>query len=368
MWVCHCCYKISWEDELKVYRGRGLGDFYYDLIQDITNEGVEIITRGKRCLELPEPVTLVYDSPGYCWMDVPERKFNPFFAMAEVPWILSGNGNAEWICYFNSNMKTFLDDGLEEFHGAYGIRMRKWPAPTFAKDPTDRTGRSSGELDQIAHVVLKLKEDPFSRQAVISLWDPVRDNLFKSLDIPCNNIVYYRLRNGFLHQTVVIRSNDVVWGTPHNAIQFTHLHALVAGELGVKMGSFTYVVQNLHYYIDDTYSSTLGHIVNAACSGEILDAQNIEGFCTVPDDRIYVCMETINNMKEGKREPLHNDYWTGIIPKLLWVYIAAKDRKSSIDRLCGLAKELPAPLPKLISEFWRDSKNPIAVQVAHALR
>jgi thymidylate synthase len=362
---------------LRVYRGRGLGDFYYELIRDLTQEGVEIVTRGKKCVEFPEPVTLIYDSPGYCWMDIPERKFNPFFALAEVPWILSGNGNAEWISYFNKNMLTFLDEGLEEFHGSYGSRMRHWPGEQYAmidletKEHIVKHGVFT--VDQISHVVRKLKEDPFSRQAVIALWDPVRDNLVKSKDIPCNNLVYYRLRNGILHQTVVIRSNDVVWGTPHNAIQFTHLQALVAGMLGVKMGSFTYVIQNLHYYIDETYSATLGHIINAACSGGILEAQNIEGFCTATDDDVRVCVEAIDNMRAGQTIIIPNNenhYWKHMIPRLMWVYISSKEESDAkhTEFIAERARRLPSPLPKLISEFWKDSKNPIAAAIADVIR
>jgi thymidylate synthase len=131
---------------MKVYKGRGLGDFYYQMIRDITHEGREIVTRGQRCLELPEPVTLVYESPGYCWMDIPERRFNPFFALAEVPWILTGNGNAEWISYFNKQMLEYLDEGRIEFHGSYGLRMRHW---------TD-DNEELEVVDQIAHVARKL--------------------------------------------------------------------------------------------------------------------------------------------------------------------------------------------------------------------
>src|SRR5271167_1899813 len=111
---------------MKVYTGAGLGDFYFALIREITEHGKKIVTRGQTCLELPESVCLEYTRPGYCWMRIPGRKFNPFFALAEVMWILSGNGNVEWISYFNKQMLAY-SDGKEDFHGAYGLRIRKWP-------------------------------------------------------------------------------------------------------------------------------------------------------------------------------------------------------------------------------------------------
>src|SRR5207245_339720 len=129
----------------------------------------------------------------------------------------------------------------------------------------------------IKEVVSKLQSDPYSRQAVISLWDPVHDNFEVSKDYPCNNVAYYSLRDGVLDQTVVIRSNDLVWGTPVNAIQWTHIQAHVAGLLGVQIGKLTYVIQNLHYYLDE-YKPTLGLLIDRAFSGEKLEAETMEGF------------------------------------------------------------------------------------------
>jgi hypothetical protein len=207
---------------------------------------------------------------------------------------------------------------------------------------------------------------------VISLWDPIRDNLVKSKDIPCNNLVYFSLRSGVLHQTVVIRSNDVVWGTPHNAIQFTHLLALVAGNLGAEMGTLTYVVQNLHYYLD-LYDPTLGHIINAAMTADTEPgAEKTKDFCTATDADVKICMDAINAMKSGSIIKIdQSGYWTNTIPKLLWVYINTR-RKFWSDadtyQMVDIIRELPAPLPKLIYEFWKDSQHLISKAIADVLR
>src|SRR5437899_4232202 len=258
---------------LKLYSGAGLGDVYYQLIRAITERGRKINVRGLDCLEFPELVVLEYEAPGYCWMRIPGRKFNPFFALAEIPWILSGNGNVEWISYFNKNMKSFQDGNNPDFHGAYGLRIRKWPEKILVENEV-----TYNYIDQVRCVLQKLRADPNSRQAVISLWDPTRDNGY-SKDITCNNYIVYTLRNGILAQTVNIRSNDLIWGTPHNAIQFTHLQAYVAGMLGVRMGLFIYVIHNLHYYLD-LYNPTLSNLIEKAydLNSHVLSAETLPCF------------------------------------------------------------------------------------------
>lgn len=348
---------------MKVYRGNGLGDIYYSLLRDITEFGRRIVTRGHQCLELSEPVTLVYEKPGYCWMTIPGRKFNPFFALAEVAWILTGNGNVEWISYFNSRMKQFSDGG-ENFHGAYGLRMRHWGSGT------------GGAVDQIQEVVRKLREDSFSRQAVVSLWDPVGDNKIKSSDIPCNNLVYYTLRNGKLDQTVTMRSNDLVWGTPYNAVQLTHLHALVAGMLGVEMGTFTYIINNLHYYFN-LYKTTLSGLLEKAYESDAeksgLKAVSIPSFGTVDDEGIHLleknCAFIAKNYQGIYSTNLDlmcpyftgGGYWNQIIPQMIWIYTVLKEKNFSnsgiVDHISERVMMLGSTLIELILDFYQDSES-----------
>jgi len=335
---------------MKVYSGNGLGDFYYEIIRDITNTGREVIVRGETRLEMRGPVVLEYTQPGACWMRIPGRKFNPFFALAEVLWILSGRGDAEWIGYFNKQMLEYLDEGQSEFHGAYGLRLRKWAAQRDWLNPTS----DPVLIDQIEHVVLKIKADPNTTQAIMSLWDPARDNLIKTKDIPCNNWVAYSLRDGKLDQSVVIRSNDVLWGTPVNAIQFTHLHALVAGMLGVEMGTMTYFVQNLHYYLnkkEEVYNKTVGNIIGHAFSDHDLGAEAIPRFEKFTDVQVKMAVSFADC--DGKLYPatLLPSAYLNIVTEMIWLYRLVKEHGGPVTRRI----ELPEILRWLIMDFWKDS-------------
>jgi thymidylate synthase len=367
---------------MKVYQGKGLGDFYYSLLRDITNHGREVTVRGHKCLELPEPVALVYTFPGSCWMNIPRRRFNPFFALAEVYWILSGMDSANWIGYYNKRMLSFRDGEYDGLHGAYGSRIRRWPIP---EDPEKPPEVQRWVLDQISEVVKKLTEDSHSRQAVISLWDPMRDNLTRSNDYPCNNLVYYSLRDGVLDQTVVIRSNDVVWGTPYNAVQFSHLHALVAGNLKVKIGTFTYLIQNLHYYYN-LYKETLASLLEEAFDvtpGVGIGTRGgpgalvIPNFDTVTEEELCLLGENIEDIEGGwgvnkDWKPLQivhfrgSGYWNQTIPNVLWLYRIIKESSGENSvRLDQRTKEflvqrilaLGSPLVEMILDFFGGSEK-----------
>ena len=349
---------------MKVYSGNGLGDMYFALVREIARSGKEIPTRHGPCLELDEPVCLRYETPGHCWMTIPGRGFNPFFALAEVIWILSGSGDVEWISYFNSKMRMF-SDGSANFHGAYGLRMRAWPS-------------SIGEylsLDQIGLAINKLRKDPFSRQAVVSLWDPMRDNLVKSKDYPCNNILYFRLRDGVLDQTVIQRSCDLVWGAPHNAVQFSHVHAYVAGALGAKIGKFHYFIQNLHYYLD-LYKPTLAKLITQAFDEPemrwpTVKAEVVPGFGPVTGEEFEEVSASVNRMMSSLSQKIRysksqarSDYWGYLIPKMLWIYRMVKsDPIEMAPRLSEYILELPQPLRDLALMYYEDKTYGIAKEV-----
>jgi len=356
---------------MRVYEGNGIGDMYFQLIRDLTNSGRGIVVRGHECIESKEPVTLVYRNPGACWMCIPGRKFNPFFALAEVVWILSGRGDVDWICYFNENMRMFQDGDNPQFHGAYGTRIFKWS--NLGSQPTRETFL---HIDQLSYALFKLRKDSFTRQAVISIWDPVLDNLMVSKDYPCNNLVYFSLRDGVLDMTVVIRSNDLVWGVPYNAVQFTHLLAYTAGNLQVKMGTLTYVIQNLHYYMH-LYTQTLATLLEAAFSGGQIISEKIPGFDVV-DHRTFVHTKTgvdyILDRKLCWPAPAETSfhYWTGTIPFVLWIYRAIKEQKiwdvGQIDFIAERISGFGDPLKAMILDFYQGSKNQTAKEVVFACR
>jgi thymidylate synthase len=67
-----------------------------------------------------------------------------------------------------------------------------------------------------------------------------------------------KVRDGALEWTQIMRSNDLFRGFVHNVIQFTFLHEIMAGWLGLRPGPYHHFSDSLHVYDDDvleTYGS-----------------------------------------------------------------------------------------------------------------
>ena len=263
---------------------RNLFCAYPGLLRMLSNRGVDASPRGKQVLEMQGPTMWVLNNPQEWAIMIPGRKLNPFFALAEVIWMWSGKGGSDFIQFYNKSITQFLDPGIPYFHGSYGKRVRHagYSETPFRSIPTLQSHTSSPsegtkevEIDQLEWVISKLRTDPETRQAVVSLWDPCKDNFVESKDHPCNNTLYFWVRDNELNMTVVRRSNDLVWGVPYNMIQFSHLHALMAGSLGVAVGTYYVIANNLHYYKElypDTLKTVLGWAENVNLKQMDLDA------------------------------------------------------------------------------------------------
>jgi len=104
-------------------------------------------------------------------------------------------------------------------------------------------------VDQIEQLAAELRRSSFSRRALASLWDPVKDG--KSVDPPCLTAVQAALRDGNLHLTAFIRSNDTFRAFPLNAASLAELQVRIAGQLNnVNIGSLTILSYSSHIYSD----------------------------------------------------------------------------------------------------------------------
>lgn len=181
------------------------------------------------------------------------RPLNPAFALAEVIWILSGSNSSEFVEFWNSRMVRYTDTNPTILHGAYGFRLGS--QPTLSKKAEARLRIAQGptpfRIDQLKRAQAALDATPHSRQVVLQIWDHAKDLPNpepQSRDIPCNIVSHLMIRQNKLEWLQVMRSNDLMWGTPYNIIQFTTLQEIVAGWLGVDVGHYCHISDSLHTY------------------------------------------------------------------------------------------------------------------------
>jgi len=192
-------------------------------------------SRNGPVMAFPEPVITTYLKPQERVMFNVKRDANPVFHLMESIWMLAGREDVGFLQLFNSKIGQFSDDG-ERFNAAYGFSWRH------------RFGS-----DQLLTVIDILRKDPGSRQAVLQMWD-ADDLVRKTLDKACNMSVVFDCRAGALNMTVFNRSNDLYYGAyGANAVHFSFLQEFVAHAVGLPIGVYRQVSNNLHLYLNNGY-------------------------------------------------------------------------------------------------------------------
>lgn len=174
------------------------------------------------------------------------RNANIFFLLAEAMWIACGRKDVKFLTIWNKRMADFSDDG-EVFHAPYGYRLRHWGVASETSLAAGVHERGRG-YDQVLDAIRLFSENPNTRQVVMSIWNPALDLGFNTKDIPCNDIVMMKIRDSKLVTTIGNRSNDLHLGLPTNVFQFSFLTELIAGCLGIELGTQTHNSQSLHVY------------------------------------------------------------------------------------------------------------------------
>lgn len=206
------------------------------LLRKLEKDGHEVGSRAGRTRELTH-IGITLDKPLNREILLEHRKPSIAAQIAETVWVLSGGDDIGWLSHYLPRAADFSDDG-DRWRAAYGARLRSW-----------RKRDGSGDVvDQLRYVVEHLQQSPGSRQAVMSIWDPVIDTS-PGKDIPCNDWLHFISRHGQLDLHVSIRSNDIVWGwSGVNQFEWSVLLEVVAGLVGLNVGALHFSTTSLHIY------------------------------------------------------------------------------------------------------------------------
>ena len=118
---------------------------------------------------------------------------------------------------------------------------------------------SKGVFDQIAAVIQRLKQVPYTRRAQAVTWQVWNDMTIQ--DPACLQRLWFRIEaadpdapaaepspDDRLHMTCHIRSNDAFKAGFMNMYAFTELQRAVAEQLGVRPGEYVHVADSFHIY------------------------------------------------------------------------------------------------------------------------
>jgi thymidylate synthase len=186
-----------------------------------------------------EAQVIVYriTSPRARIIDLPERRPNVAFLLAECLWQLACRSDVTMLQHYAPTIGRFSADGVEFTGSAYGARL-------FSVRPA--LGASQWD-----HVLSCLREDCASRRAILTLVDPDEIRLNRNRDVTCTTGLQFLIRGDALHMVASMRSNDVMRGMQSDVFFFTLLHEIAAIQLGLPLGSYTHVTTLAQIYEPD---------------------------------------------------------------------------------------------------------------------
>lgn len=200
---------------------------YPKLLEWLRREGDKVSPRGQPTREIMDVVMEL--DPHYAIIDGINRKLSMKLISMEALQLITGTSYPERLVRAAPNMARYMNGGA--FHGAYGVRIGA----------------------QLGGAVKRLLNDHDTRQALITIWDPVLDlfNGTQPKDVPCTTVLQFFVRNYKLVLHVTMRSNDAWWGTPHDWGQFSQLQLAIANVLSLEAGPYYHHAISFHLYEKD---------------------------------------------------------------------------------------------------------------------
>lgn len=130
------------------------------------------------------------------------------------------------------------------FEYTYGERLRSWKVPE-----DDTSSISTDPVDQLGHVIRRLKASPSTRRATAVTWIPPVDNARD--EVPCMIVDDFKLRDGRLNLAVFFRSHDFAGAYPANLFGLARVLQFVSCEVGAMPGSVSTTSASAHIYDHD---------------------------------------------------------------------------------------------------------------------
>ena len=129
---------------------------------------------------------------------------------------------------------------------SYGFNLRHFGA---GSEYTDKSAEYAGKgQDQLRDLLRGLREDPFSRRHLLTLWDPA--SVSKASLPPCSVLFQFAVSSEKrLSLHVFLRSSDTLlalysWNIPQYAV----LCALIANSCGFGLGELVVSISDAHIY------------------------------------------------------------------------------------------------------------------------
>lgn len=234
--------------------------------------------RDQLCIEVEN---FSYILPPYVrFQNFAARKFKLSYTLKEFQWYLRGDRFDRSICDHAKIWQDIVnDDGsINSNYGQYIFH---------------------GPDNQFDNVVRTLVADRDSRRASIAILG--RDHLLSSTkDVPCTHAIDFRIRDGELNMSVLMRSQDGIFGMASDAPCFSFVHEMVLEALretypDLRLGNYHHFAGSFHVY--ERHFGMLNELTGHGPGSqyELIDCPRISG----PDEVKFLRALEFSNVPEG---------------------------------------------------------------------
>ena len=204
-------------------------DAFYKLYDLISDDGIDF---GDTKALFDVSILMSHPNFNIIYEGHVDRKWSLEYAQAEWQWYLSEDCN------------------IKKLGEIYGKVPEIWKCMANSSGEVNSNyGWQWSRNNQLNHIISKLKKDPNTRQAAISIYDGKELNKYQN-DTPCTYAVQFTVVNGYLNMSVLMRSNDLWYGFCNDQYQFSNLQMLVAHKTGYEVGTYYHYAHNMHLYKD----------------------------------------------------------------------------------------------------------------------
>lgn len=198
---------------------------YLALIEKVMKDGVKKSPRGLETREITN-VMIQCANPRERMVSFQHGGSHPIYPYVEGMWMLLGEDTHDRLTHYSKFPAQFVNPSTHCMDGAYGPRIKP----------------------QLPKMYDILKSDKDSRRAVMNIFDFDRDTNIHSFDTPCTIFYHFMINNDKLDMTVYLRSQDLIKGFPNDSCEFQWFQEILAGWLGIDVGTYTHMFGSLHIY------------------------------------------------------------------------------------------------------------------------
>ena len=213
---------------------KDVNDFYLITLRKLLNEGNKVKTNNSRSDEVVELENYTETIEDLSNEYVSFGDFtNLNYLGGELAWYASGSNKLDYISRFSKFWSKVSDDGIT-CNSSYGDII------------FNRHG-----YNQLEQVIELLSKDNNSRRGIINFNVP-NPNRISTKDDTCTICLQFCIRNNELHQSIIMRSQDIRFGMLYDIPFFIIIGKIIAERLGIELNKVNYTALSLHMYKRDS--------------------------------------------------------------------------------------------------------------------